>query len=104
LLFGGVLQTTPGECVPSGIDNAAGAASIMLMPNPARNEVVLTTASLADAHRMVGIRNLLGQVVLSASMPTQRLALDIASLPSGIFMVEITTDSRRDSVLKLVKE
>ncbi len=104
MLFGGVLQSTPGACVPSGIADPNAAYTATLMPNPAQTVVQLDIDAPAHSGRTITIRNMLGQQMLAAPMPHTRITIDIASLPSGIYALDIATNGRPEVVKLLVRE
>lgn len=104
MLFGGVLQSTPGACIPSGIANQNAAYTATLMPNPAQSVVQLDIAAPANSGRTITIRNILGQQMLAAPMPNTRITIDIAALPIGIYALDIATNGRPEVVKLLVRE
>ncbi len=103
-LFGGVLESTPGACIPSGIADQQTAYTAMLMPNPAQNVVQLSIEAPAHSGRTITIRNMLGQQMLAAAMPNKRITIDIASLPSGIYALDIATNGRPEVVKLMLKQ
>jgi hypothetical protein len=104
MLFGGVLQSTPGACVPSGIADPNAAYTATLMPNPAQTVVQLDIDAPAHSGRTITIRNMLGQQMLATPMPHTRITIDIAALPSGIYALDIATNGRPEVVKLLVRE
>ncbi|MCF8256230.1 MAG: T9SS type A sorting domain-containing protein [Flavobacteriales bacterium] len=108
--FGGVLETTPGPCdsIPIRMDLRV-IGQVSLMPNPAKDKAVLMVDVLQRATLVVTVRNLLGQEMSSTMVPQrdqgqQRIELETAHLPAGIYLVELRTDGRLRTVQKLMKQ
>ena len=69
-------------------------------PNPAHNEIAITGNGL----HTVTIANAIGQLLLSKDAGTNKVSIDISSLPSGLYLVAVTgTDGSRE-VSKIVKQ
>ncbi|SMO40295.1 Por secretion system C-terminal sorting domain-containing protein [Saccharicrinis carchari] len=75
------------------------AANIQLYPNPAKTELGINTPT---SIKSVSILNLTGQEVLRANKVEGKIS--VASLPSGIYVIQITNVNNEKSVLKFVKE
>ncbi|RYD57834.1 MAG: T9SS type A sorting domain-containing protein [Sphingobacteriales bacterium] len=90
----------------TGIRELAKANKLQLYPNPARNEVIVELpAGLANGGDDLKIFNNLGQAmsVNSQLLSNNRLKLDIALLPPGLYMCVIT-DGAKPHTASFVKQ
>ena len=69
-------------------------------PNPAKGQVTVTGENLKSAE----VTNALGQRVATAKGEGNRMTIDIAHLPTGLYFVSITDEQGRKCVRKVVKE
>ena len=98
-LSGGI-NATKNPCTPVvGIANNA-TASFSIVPNPATNNITITSASRLNT---IEIINFLGQTVISQQANNNKAELDIANLTKGVYFVRITTDNGT-SAQKFVKQ
>lgn len=72
------------------------AASVGLFPNPAHHAATLVVpAALLHQPATVAVHNALGQVVYRTAVPAARVAaqvaLDLAHLPAGLYLVQLAT-------------
>ena len=81
------------------LENEA-AAFATLHPNPTTGQVTIMGQDLKAAE----VFNTLGQQVATASGEGETLHIDIASLPAGIYFVNVTDGEGRKCVKKVVKE
>ncbi|HRG91119.1 MAG TPA: T9SS type A sorting domain-containing protein, partial [Chitinophagales bacterium] len=83
--------------VESGIENTGSSAGFRLWPNPAKNQlhVTLTTTNTTT----LDIKNVLGQIVVSANVTSQQSTIDVSQLVNGIYLAEV-----KQSGKKLVKQ
>ncbi|MBK6953488.1 MAG: T9SS type A sorting domain-containing protein [Crocinitomicaceae bacterium] len=58
-------------------------------PNPANNVLTITTAGTSES---INIFNAAGQVVFSVNNPATTVTVDVATLPAGIYVIQVTTD------------
>jgi hypothetical protein len=78
--------------LPTGIDySGPKAEGIMLYPNPAGDELVITVPGAHNA--VLTVQDLAGRQVMQLPMPGKQLAVDIRSLPQGIYILRVRTDS-----------
>lgn len=82
---------------PLAARNAALAATVGLFPNPARRTATLAVpAALLHQAADVTLLNAVGQVVRRAPLPAARadaqVALDLAGLPAGLYLVQLATE------------
>ena len=89
-----------GQTELVGIEETASTAFATLYPNPTTSFVAITGANL----RQVEVLNMLGQKVLSAQGEGNELRIDLATLPAGIYFVNVTDEEGRKCVRKVVKE
>ena len=71
-----------------------------LHPNPTTGLVTITGKDLKQAE----VLNTLGQRVANATGESERITIDISSLPTGIYFVNVTDKEGRKCVRKVVKE
>lgn len=89
-------------CVTATITgvNEAGNDGITLSPNPTNSQVTVMGKSLRRAE----VVNMLGQHVISVSGDGDALQIDMASLPSGVYFIEIADAEGKRCVKKVMKE
>ncbi|HEY0091803.1 MAG TPA: SBBP repeat-containing protein [Flavobacterium sp.] len=71
-----------------------------ISPNPAKLQLNINSYSIVDA---VAIYNMLGQQVMAFDLAASNISLDVSMLPSGIYMVE-TTSNGKTGTKKFVKD
>ena len=74
-----------------------------VFPNPANDRLNVALSSAANA--VVSIKDMTGRVVLQqASNRSSMLTLDVQSLPTGTYIVEISSENElRRQVVQIVK-
>ncbi|GAB3720881.1 T9SS type A sorting domain-containing protein [Flavobacterium koreense] len=72
---------------------------IKLYPNPVKS---VFTISLDRNIDTVAVYNLLGQEIISKSVNTNEVSVNVAHLASGTYLVKITSDNETKT-LKIVK-
>lgn len=77
----------------------APSKELVLYPNPAHDELYLQYPSGPSRYRVLSLP---GQVVLEGSAPTGSATLNLASLPAGLYQLELTSDAGR-MVRKFIK-
>lgn len=75
-----------------------------MYPNPANATVQLSLYDANDTIKKVNVYDLLGKQIMSFTSDVSIQTLDVSSLSSGIYMIEITTQNNLTSVKKLVKK
>jgi len=75
----------------------------VLLPNPARDEVCLTPA-LSKGEGVAILRDMTGKVVLTTIITLTSSTINIESLPSGVYIIELIDGDGVKSNLRLVKE
>ena len=80
----------------TGLSHAAE-AELRLSPNPATTSVRLALPAIAPVSRSVQLLNAVGRAVREFTIPAyqQELALDLAGLPPGLYVVRAGLTSRR---------
>jgi len=86
-----------GSAVTSVPNTVANAPVIMLVPNPARASITITSSAIIS---QVSIINTLGQSVYSGNCNARTVQINIAGLPQGIYLAKINGDV----VKRFVKE
>jgi len=88
----------------TGIKNSNSIESISIYPNPAKDQLLITSNNLQIMQ--VQIENELGQIVLDKVFdnPLKKQTLDINTLPAGMYFYRITTKDEETITGKFVKE
>ncbi|MDC8006347.1 spondin domain-containing protein [Aureisphaera galaxeae] len=74
---------------------------ITLYPNPAQNRF---TVSHTNSLQSISVYNVLGaQVLKKENINAQTVEVDISALPSGAYLVKTISDSKQESVSRLIK-
>ena len=84
----------------TNVDENEVTAFATVYPNPAKSTFTITGKSLKVAE----IVNTLGQRVATAKNKGNQMTVDISSLPTGIYFINITDSEGRKCVRKVVKE
>ncbi|WP_298393232.1 GEVED domain-containing protein [Flavobacterium sp.] len=80
----------------SGFDNS----SFSFYPNPVKDVLNLSYSNTIDT---VQIFNIIGQEVIAKSINATQATVDMANLPSGAYLVRLTSDSQVKTI-KVIKE
>ena len=89
-----------GQTELVGIEETIPTAFATLHPNPTTGLVTITGQNLRQAE----VFNTLGQHVLTVKGEGDELHIDMATLPAGIYFVNVTDEEGRKCVRKVVKE
>ena len=92
----GCSDTTSSALLTLGINNLVTNGLISVYPNPAHNELTITAQTITN----VAIINLLGQTVYTHTYNTNKVQVNVANLPIGIYFVKINGSEVR----KFMKE
>lgn len=102
------VNITEGINTGIGGTTAAMAAGLALLPNPATGSVTLLTGGLAPGAVRVTFINAAGQRVQAMDRlvrtPTDRLTLDVAALPAGLYACEMRHAAQGVRLARMVKE
>lgn len=79
------------------------ANGIDLYPNPATNTVIIKTGN-NDAIKMICLYTVTGSIVQQIETNTNKVILNITSLPNGMYLVKVFTADGKAQVTKLLKE
>jgi sugar lactone lactonase YvrE len=74
---------------------------IYIYPNPASSTITITSPNKLS---QITISNLIGQTKYSQAYEAEKVEIDIANLPLGIYMVAIIDEEGNKTVKKIVKE
>ena len=85
-------------CSALGIKNVVAGSTLSIFPNPATTE--LTIQSTNEPIKQITITNLLGQTVYNQMHSTDKVQVNISSLPTGVYFVKVNDTEVR----KFVKE
>lgn len=92
------LLTSPG-CQPVSV-NAVQRRSIAVYPNPVSDAIYIDGAN----NSLATVSNTLGQQVLSDNISSNAYAVNIASLPAGVYMLVIANKDGNEKVMRIVKQ
>ncbi|RZJ71577.1 choice-of-anchor L domain-containing protein [Flavobacterium sp.] len=82
-----------------------GSSNVTLFPNPAKSSFTVNIVETNETLSRISVHDLLGKKVLNAQVNNlTQTDVDISSLSSGIYLVEITTSNDKKLVRKLVVE
>lgn len=76
-----------------GIETTAASEIFTVYPNPAKDNIKITTNDPSVKGMIVNIYNATGCVVKSSKLNTENQSYDISSLCNGIYILEIKTGS-----------
>ena len=89
------------KAVPNGIeDEASSKSTLLIYPNPAQNEVSLT--SLSPISGIFSLFNLQGQQVLEQNIAGTQAKISLVNLPQGIYQYELKNTNGKSEKGKLV--
>lgn len=83
---------TNGEASFSPVVAVAAGKELALYPNPARTELQVVAPAAQATYRILST---IGTVVLEGKMATGTATLNVASLPAGLYHLEVTTAAGR---------
>ena len=89
------------DCIATTVAETVNNSQARVYPNPAKDIIIIE--SPFEKWKIV-IKDLLGRTITSVGMnytPQQRI--DISELPSGMYKVEIWSDTMVESILQFVK-
>ncbi len=95
----------PADNTPRVVSNINDdIASVNIFPNPATYSinVELTTEAVGDVH--IEVLNMLGQVIANTNTVNNKADINVASLPSGIYIVECYMEGVKIGASKFVKK
>lgn len=100
-------QVTPGiTCeyyFPTGIaENAALAASITLLPNPATASLSINTGN--NSIKQYEVVNIEGRVLITGTLETRNILIDVSAFPTGIYLVKLQLQDGQYILKRFVKE
>ena len=85
-------------------DNKTLQESLVLYPNPANNQVSITLpGTWATSENIISVYNTRGLLIVLKHALDKSIELDISTLPSGIYIINITGNAN-NLVSKLIKE
>lgn len=78
--------------------------SVSVYPNPCRDRLTVSSATLSEGNTTIGILTLDGRLVQSVRPASGTTAqIDMSELPAGVYMIEVREGGKRE-VVKVVKE
>ena len=86
--------------IVTGISNVTEAMTFSMFPNPANSEVVLQTTETGSDITW-SIKNILGQTMVSKTADVTQTHINVATLASGVYLVELRAGEKA-AVKKLV--
>ncbi|QES87495.1 T9SS type A sorting domain-containing protein [Rhizosphaericola mali] len=73
----------------------------LLFPNPATSSITIQNASIGATYKLISMA---GKIVNSGIVNNQQQTIDISTLPSGIYWIQIIINSKSISNLKFIKK
>lgn len=107
--FGGVTSAYEGGCITTGLNSeSTDIISVKIVPNPAENEAELKFELLKNSSVTYLLKNCLGQIFQLQSLGKMtagyhQTRLNVSTLPSGIYLIEIIADEKVAVTKKLAK-
>jgi hypothetical protein len=89
-----------GQTDLTGIEENGSAAFATVYPNPTKGMVTIMGENLKQAE----VLNMFGQQVLSVQGKGAELRIDLATLPTGVYFVNIANEEGKKCVRKVLKE
>lgn len=83
--------------------NAQANKNIVVMPNPAKNRINVTLASYWKQGDNISIFNAAGKKILSRYLHTNVEEFNIASLPAGIYIIQVSNKESQKSMRQFIK-
>ncbi len=80
--------------------NKTAFANVFAYPNPTVGIVYVANAANSDAV----VYDVLGKEVIQESITNNKQTLDLANLPSGVYMLQITNNNAERKMMKITKE
>jgi glucuronoarabinoxylan endo-1,4-beta-xylanase len=80
-------------------------ASLSIYPNPAQDQIFINLKSSSQGLSSIVVFDMIGQQVLSMTeAPRNQIQLNIASLPSGIYLLKVTDTQSKIRQTKFIIE
>jgi uncharacterized protein YjdB len=102
--------TNPGACqqktyyaAPTAADDVMDAQFINLYPNPAQHTVNVEMTNMNQGNITLEVINLMGQTMMTIAAKQNKVAIDIAKLPAGAYMVASYLDGIRINSTRFIK-
>lgn len=101
-----------GELAGQGVSNPVsvfnkpqGVLPIQLYPNPTAGTVMLEFVKLSPNESNIQVFDTFGHLILETTVPalTEKVALDLEAVPTGVYYVRIKSENVREQMVKLVK-
>ncbi len=91
----------PNPCPNLGLKMIDSYNITSIYPNPATTQITITAPNKIGN---LTISNLIGQIVLNRTYETETAALNIASLPPGVYTLKVTDNEGQKTITKFVKQ
>ena len=79
-------------------------SSLQVYPNPTNNQVTLEFITEEEVSGIVIVRDIVGRVCRQFSVNDKKTALDLSSLPQGVYMLTFIDQQNRKITKKIVKQ
>ena len=86
---------------PSLGTNLFNSSTFNYFPNPVKD---ILNLNYSETIAKVQVINLIGQEVISKTSSTSQVQVDMSELPSGTYLVKVTTDSNEIKTVKVIKQ
>lgn len=89
----GTLTLNDSVLVPSTALHLTNSSKVILMwPNPAKNILNVKTDNTDIQFHRIEVVNLAGSVILSRKLENNNVAIDVSSLPSGVYTAKVSNE------------
>jgi uncharacterized protein (TIGR02145 family) len=88
----------------SGIEGVVNKFVFIVSPNPAHDQITITTSNYSDeADMLLQLFNIHGQLLLQKNLSEKRTQIDISNLSTGVYILKVC-DEKNTWVEKVVKQ
>jgi PKD repeat protein len=98
--WGGVMQSTPGSCVPNGVSTSVG-LTVSVRPNPSNGPLLLTISG-TTGRSLIAMRDAMGRTVLTTATGQTWIDLDLSGHGKGMYLLQVTGDDGRSYTQRVV--
>ncbi len=86
-----------------GIESITGNNNSSIYPNPAKDFITIELKNMLQNETKISIYNLQGELMINKTAKSEKVNIDISSLPEGVYFVKIINDKGIKS-LKIIKQ
>ena len=98
-----ITNTFQTTFVPNLSTGSFDASNLVVYPNPAKEVVQITLQNSTETMSKVVIYDIIGKAIKTISVNnSQQTTINVSNLASGVYMIEITTDSNLKQIRKFI--